>query len=100
LNVDPTAVRNLASKLRDGVPCNTVTDDFECGSENVAFRIHFVDDVDWIGRILGIVTCNKFKIRSSVATMQYVKSRSSIPVPTIYAFDDENTSPGLGAGGL
>jgi hypothetical protein len=87
----------------------TVTDDFECGSENVAFRIHFIDDVEWIGRVLGeeeafgdfrdlnIVTRNKFKIRSSVATMQYVKSKSSIPVPTVYAFNDENTSPGLGA---
>jgi len=106
LNVDPTAVQNLASKLRDGVPC-TVTDDFESGSENVAFRIHFIDDVEWIGRVLGeeaalgdlsIVTRNKLKIHSSVATMQYVRSKSSIPVPRVYAFDDENTSPGLGAG--
>jgi hypothetical protein len=49
-------------------------------------------------RDLSIVTRIKLKIQSSVATMQYVKSKSSIPVPTVYAFDDENTSPGLGAG--
>jgi aminoglycoside phosphotransferase (APT) family kinase protein len=101
-NVSIDAVKTFASTLRDGVDCN-VSDEFGSGIDNVAFKVLFTDGIEWICRIHGedkgdTKAYTASKIASTVATMRYIKHNSSIPVPSIYAHETQNSTPGLGAG--
>lgn len=80
-----------------------VSDEFEHGVDNVAFKVTFEDEVEWICRVHGeeenvSTIYTTAKLNSAIATMRYIKSNSSIPVPTIYAHESQNTTPGLGSG--
>ena len=80
-NIDPKRVQGLATQTRNCIAC-TVADDFENGSENVVFRVRFVDGIDWICRVLGEKLVSpehsEAEIKTWVATMRYVKFKSSI----------------------
>lgn len=94
----------LASSIRDGVPCN-VSEEFWHGTDNVAFKVTFGDGVEWICRVHGeaenvSTAYTTARLDSTVATMRYIGSNSSIPVPTIHAYASQNTIPGLGSGYL
>jgi aminoglycoside phosphotransferase (APT) family kinase protein len=101
-NVHIDAVMTLARSVRNGMPCK-VSDEFAHGIDNVAFKVEFEDEVEWICRVHGeeenvSTTYTTAKLNSAVATMRYIKANSSIPVPTIYAHESQNTTPGLGSG--
>ena len=101
-NVSMDAVKMVVSSVRGGMDCN-VSDEFGSGVDNVAFKVTFADGIDWICRVHGedekdakVYTTSK--LDSTVATMRYIKHNSSIPVPSIYAHESQNSTPGLGAG--
>jgi aminoglycoside phosphotransferase (APT) family kinase protein len=101
-NVHIDAVMALACSLRAGMTCK-VSDEFAHGVDNVAFKVTFEDRVEWICRVHGeedsvSTAYTTAKLNSAVATMRYIKSNSSIPVPTIYAHESQNITPGLGSG--
>jgi len=101
-NIQLDAVVALATSLRDDTKCK-VSEEFWHGTNNAAFKVTFEDGVEWICRVHEeannvSTTYTTARLNSAVATMQYIKSNSSIPVPTIHAYDSRNTVPGLGSG--
>lgn len=101
-NVGIDAVKRLSSSMRDDLDC-TVSEDFGSGVDNVAFTVTFNDGIKWVVRVHGEGKEDSkeytiSRIKSTVATMKHVKRYSSIPVPTIYAHESHNNTPGLGAG--
>jgi len=101
-NVRIDAIQAMASSSRDGMKC-TVSEKVLSGSENVAFKVVFADNVEWVCRIHRDAAdtapvYNVAKVESTVATMRYIKCNSTIPVPTIYAYKSRDVSPGLGTG--
>jgi len=101
-DISPIAVQALGSRSRGGAPCH-VPDYIGRGADNIVFKIVFADSVQWVcrvhaSRIDESKAYTAAKIRSTVATMRYIKRFSSIPVPTVFAHAAEDPGSGLGAG--
>ncbi|POR38781.1 Uncharacterized protein TPAR_01018 [Tolypocladium paradoxum] len=98
-SLDSDAVCALASRYNDGRPCRVVKR--TNGSFNVCFFIEFDDDgLKWIIRVPIKPSLHKpwQKLRSEVATVQYLERNTRIPVPHINAYgrDAKLTKTGIG----
>lgn len=85
------------STFRNNLPCEVVGDD--CGSFNWSCKVRFNDGVQWMVRLAvpGRVMKGDKKIAREVATMQFVKKETSIPIPSIIAWGLGDQNPlGLG----
>ncbi|KAL9620174.1 MAG: hypothetical protein Q9160_005289 [Pyrenula sp. 1 TL-2023] len=90
------AILTKSSSLRDGLPC-AFAEKFSVGHFNMVRRITFEDGISWVARIRlpllkgeavnGDFLGNPRYLKSEIATMRLLRSRSSIPVPAIYAYD-------------
>ena len=101
-NIHLEAVVALATSLRHDTKCK-VSEEFWHGTNNAAFKVTFEDGVEWICRVHEEAenvssTYTTARLNSAVATMRYIKSNSSILVPTIHAHESRNNVPGLGSG--
>jgi len=86
------------STFRNGRPCEVVGD--FCGSFNWTCKVRFEDDIQWMVRfaVPGKVMKGDEKVRREVATMQFIKMETSIPVPSVMAWGTSKENPlGLGA---
>ncbi|KAL8676415.1 MAG: hypothetical protein Q9224_007289, partial [Gallowayella concinna] len=90
---DPDALCQLASSLREGQSCSCdPTQRPKTGSFNWVVFISFVDGVEWVLRSPrkgdGIVSddTNLLLLASEAATLRYIKSHSTIPVPEVYSY--------------
>ncbi|KFZ05903.1 hypothetical protein V501_07916 [Pseudogymnoascus sp. VKM F-4519 (FW-2642)] len=86
------------STFRNGLPCEVVGD--LCGSFNWSCKVQFEDHVKWIVRfaVPGKVMNGDEKTRREVATMQFIKLETSIPIPLVIAWGTSDDNPlGLGA---
>ena len=83
----------LAANLRPGRSC-VLSSKFTYGTSNVVFEIAFDDGVVWICRVHQSDHPNYVKmiIESTVATMRYVQRNTTIPVPTIHAYESDSTA--------
>lgn len=91
---DPRAISSLASSLRNGVRCTIDPKQVPAGgSFNWAVFLAFEDGQDWVLRspydkskstILPALAGSL--IRSEVATLEYLKRFTGIPVPTVHSF--------------
>lgn len=104
--VDHQGLRSIASSLRDGLSC-TISDQYTCGAYNLVFEIVFEDGVSWIARLrsasqMQVVsqeflfespTYKQHVMESEVATMNYVRTHTTIPVPKVFAYDTTSTNP-------
>ncbi|ATY64153.1 kinase-like domain [Cordyceps militaris] len=85
------AIEALASRYNDGKPCRVF---FRLhGSFNVCYFVVFEEGPSWTVRIP--ITPRLYrpwdKILSEVATLRYIRSQTSIPVPVVCAFGDDAT---------
>ncbi|TQV98062.1 Protein kinase-like domain [Cordyceps javanica] len=87
--LQPEAIEALASHHNDGKPCKIFYRLF--GSFNVCYFVQFEDGVPWTIRIP--IMPRLFqpwdKVQSEVATLNYIRSQTSIPVPKVYAFGND-----------
>jgi Phosphotransferase enzyme family len=87
--LDRPKICNYTSSLRNGQSC-AVSDAFTHGKYNLVIEILFDDGVSWVARIrlYGDSADNDdLVMESELATMEYVREHSNIPVPTVYASD-------------
>lgn len=96
-----TTLTHIAAELRgvDHRDCRTNPALFQRGSCNVVFELNFADGVSWIARIRLPTAawlhpaCEALQhgqdalAQSEVDTMRYIKSNTSIPIPTIFHYD-------------
>ena len=95
-----SALCRLANKLRGGNTCICDTSQVPaCGSFNWTILLLFNDGVEWIlrsprkdGAIMSDET-NLSLLASEAATLKYIKAKSTIPVPEVYAYRQALPSP-------
>ena len=80
--------------------CTIDTSRFAVGYNNIVIEVTFSDSLQWIARIRlpdddepEEKESLKISIMSEIATIQLIASRTSIPVPKIYAFDVDADNP-------
>jgi isoamyl acetate esterase len=83
-----------ATKLRHGIECRVNTSSYAFGGVNLVLEIDFGDDVIWIARIQLLYTNSRAAlpeidktVDSEAATLRFLKTKTSIPVPAIYGYD-------------
>lgn len=78
------------------IPCTIDMSLFTVGWYNIVFEVAFEDGVYWIARVrrepeveedLGSESERTTELESEVYTMLYIKTNSTIPLPTVYDFD-------------
>ena len=95
--LDKLNIQNLqaeATKLRHGIECRVNTSSYAFGGVNLILQIDFSDDVVWIARIQLLHTSTyealpiiDKTVDSEVATLRFLKTKTSIPVPAIHSYD-------------
>ncbi|UJO21547.1 uncharacterized protein CLAFUR5_09298 [Fulvia fulva] len=93
-SVNWDALLVIASRLRDGTSCK-LSGKYSCGHFNVVRKLEFSDGVDWIARVRLPLLEGMSEEREAlgaeksmeveIATMKYLKKRTSIPVPEVYS---------------
>jgi len=92
-------IAEVASRLNNGKRCVVTPGRFAWGGLNVVVEVVFEDDVVWLCR----AGCGEFSdkyveamMESTVTTMRYLKSHSSLPIPEIYAYESKRSASELG----
>ena len=92
-NFNVSALRRLASQLREGQACMCDTSQVPaCGSFNWTILLSFVDGVEWVLRsprddgAIQSDEANFLLLASEAATLKYIKANSTIPVPEVFAY--------------
>ncbi|OAQ97647.1 hypothetical protein LLEC1_05614 [Akanthomyces lecanii] len=83
----PAAVKGLASRYNNGKACELLGRLY--GSFNVCFFVKFEEcGTEWVIRIPIEPRLHRpwHKLRSEVATLKYIRSHTTIPIPTVRAF--------------
>ncbi|KAG8406703.1 hypothetical protein J3458_021039 [Metarhizium acridum] len=85
-----------ASRLNGGLSCNLL-DQSTNGLYNLVRLLQFSDQSLWIARIsLRKSTAGSAILRSEADVMQFIKDKSSLPVPRVFAYEvDENNDIGV-----
>jgi aminoglycoside phosphotransferase (APT) family kinase protein len=85
-------LRALLTRSVSGVSCNIDASRFTCGFQHVIFEVAFSDNTSWIARVryIPVEEDTEASTMSEIATMDYVRSRTTIPVAQI--FDSHPTS--------
>ena len=108
-SLDLQALTNHVNQLRGRNDASIRTDVFSRGQENLVLEVEFGDREYWVARIQLPTSRppapfpgfdrkqhsykSKAELLSEVATMQYVKSYTTIPVPEVYGFCAEENNP-------
>ncbi|KUJ09076.1 uncharacterized protein LY89DRAFT_319229 [Mollisia scopiformis] len=115
--VSEAALQELVSSLRNGMRC-TISRNYAAGNFNLVKKIVFEDDVQWIIRIRlpplsyfmadtprGEASYSETEVRGSrvicterdleslkseFLTMKYLRAKTTIPIPRIYAYSLQN----------
>ncbi|EQK97880.1 Protein kinase-like domain protein [Ophiocordyceps sinensis CO18] len=84
----------LASSLRQGVPCR-VLPELKNGLHHLVRLLAFDDGTTWIARVRmhTITQDSAFILQREVDTMTLIRQRTSIPVPTIFAYEVDTRNP-------
>lgn len=87
------ALCRLASKLRGGQHCLCDTSQVPaCGSCNWTILISFHDGVEWVLRsplnygAINSDETNLLLLASEAAALMYIRAKSTIPIPEVFAY--------------
>ena len=103
--VDLQGLRSVATGLR--ARACTISEKYTCGAYNLVFEICFDDGVSWIARLRSASpmqavsqefvfespTYKQHVMESELATMEYIRQHTDIPVPEVYAFETTSNNP-------
>lgn len=86
----------LASDLNDGLSCVPLNETTN-GLNNLVRLLQFSDMTRWVARVaLRRSAADSAKLRREVHVMQFIRERSSLPVPKVFAYEaDEHNSVGV-----
>ena len=102
INWPPLAIYASTTRHKlDGISSPShLSPEYTMGGLHVVRRINFADGTQWLARVQRKKPTAELreKMRGEVATMQVVRARSQIPVPRVYAWDDNGTVSKVGAG--
>lgn len=74
-----------------GTTCTIDTMSFAHGMNNLVLKVAFSDGVNWIARVhhapVSDAPAHTIDMLSEIATMKTLSSRTTIPVPQVFAFD-------------
>ncbi|KAK0632513.1 hypothetical protein B0T14DRAFT_550025 [Immersiella caudata] len=86
-SINPNDICKLASRHNSSKTCRIFRDPVN-GSYDVSYFVEFEDGTKWVVRIpLEPYICNVWdKVQSEVATVRYLQTNTTIPVPYIHAF--------------
>ena len=105
-NIQFSKIAEVASRLNSGKQCVVTPGRFAFGGLNVVVEVGFEDDVVWLCRVgwANRPGSEEFTdkyveamMESTVTTMRYLKSHSSLPIPEIYAYESKPSASELGA---
>ncbi|RDA87745.1 hypothetical protein CP532_1778 [Ophiocordyceps camponoti-leonardi (nom. inval.)] len=84
----------LASSLRQGVPCR-VLPELKNGLNHLVRLLSFDDGTTWIARVRLRASTQEsaLVLQSEVDTMTLIHQRTSIPIPTVYAYEVDTRNP-------
>ncbi|MCJ1244536.1 hypothetical protein MMC30_001734 [Trapelia coarctata] len=92
---------SLSSSLRNGIPCD-FGERFSIGHFNLVRQIVFADGVSWVARLrlpqLKAVFSNlealdnASVLKVEIASMKFLKAKTSIPVPEVYSYSVDPTN--------
>ena len=93
------ALEQIATRLRD-TPCRVNASKYAYGGVNIVLELAFNDTVNWIARIrvrdpddqLSAINYGKL-LMSEVATMRFLKRKTTIPVPEVFGYDCRDNNP-------
>jgi aminoglycoside phosphotransferase (APT) family kinase protein len=96
-SLDREAFCRHANSIRGRTDCKIRTEKFECGKDHVLFELSFDDNVIWLARVprpvdSSGVNSGPEEMESEIATMNFVRQHSTIPVPEIYGYDLDKTN--------
>jgi hypothetical protein len=102
LNLD--ALCTHAKDIHNRHYCTVRTDVYTRGQESIVLELKFGDDEYWVVRIRlpprprprpSFSRKGQAEMESEIATMNYIKQNTSIPLPTVYGFDlDQDNTVG------
>ncbi|KAH8745123.1 hypothetical protein F5883DRAFT_268911 [Diaporthe sp. PMI_573] len=88
------ALTSISSGLRSGIPCN-FGENFSIGHFNMVRRIVFADGISWVARVrlpqLNTVFGDRevldvaSTLKVEIASMEFLKAKTSIPVPEVHS---------------
>lgn len=86
----------IASGLSGDLKCIAL-DQVTSGLNNIVRVLEFSDQTRWVARVhirrSNPPTVNSTKLNTEIATMQFIKENSDLPVPQVFAYEvDENNS--------
>ncbi|EGX92905.1 Protein kinase-like domain [Cordyceps militaris CM01] len=95
--VNEKALLSHASLLRGEQPC-TLSREFSVGHFNLVRKIQFDDGVEWVvrlrmppmpeeGSVMASPESIMVEMQSELATMEFVRQNTDIPIPRVYAWD-------------
>src|SRR5271155_5531896 len=93
------ALCHHATSIRQSTPadCTVDAEKFQCGTDHIVFELVFGDGVCWIARIKlpegSGFNISVVEMKSEIATINFVKSHSTIPVPEVYGYNLHGTGP-------
>jgi Phosphotransferase enzyme family len=96
LSVDWQALLNYAANVRNGVEC-TLLSHIGLGHNHMVRIIRFMDEVQWVARLRlpSLKDGEKFSdiaksIECEASTIAFVRQRTRVPVPEVYAFESDS----------
>ena len=93
------ALCHHATSIRQRAPadCTIDAEKFQCGTDHIVFELVFGDGVCWIARIKlpegSGFNISVVEMKSEIATINFVKSHSTIPVPEVYGYNLHDAGP-------
>src|SRR5579871_2458287 len=109
LNLDNLALIAVEVRGAGAITCRIDPLVFQRGTSNVVFELLFSDGVSWVARIrlppsAWLHSVNEATqlaqhdiAQSEIDVLRYIKSRTSIPVPTIFHYDLNENGNSVGA---
>jgi len=94
-------IPRTASTIRGGIPC-ALQAYLESGVYHVVLKLLFADNTTWACRIRRRDPDEhpeyvKSTMESTVATMRYVKNRTTLPVPTVHHYESDPSATQINA---
>ena len=82
-----STARRECSNINVNVTCSVMTPP-EIGAYNVVFILEFSDGIKWIARIsiMEWTPTLQDRLRRDIISMQFVQSKTSLPIPEVHAF--------------
>lgn len=85
----------IASGLASHLECKAL-DQVASGLNNIVRVLEFSDQTRWVARVhirRSTPLVSSAKLKTEIATMQFIKEHSDLPVPRVFAYEVDENNP-------